>query len=287
MRRAMRKPRDIQFKIFAARLTELNNRLLISRDRAPPIRWTLKRSMRSWYTPSQTLGHDRRTYRDVISRGGPTRKHATCLNACKFQKQSTKEEYLLKILSGQKPTVPVLTGSKSEAEPPRHPTLRRSVLASARETMQGIQAMRGPVRKIHACCMSPGTLPKSAKCYRTIPKSTSCSDHLKTRKPAPAATNTVNFERASEEVNIMKYHDEPIPKTKRGKVKIRNPRVTKTMQIHQRMDAIVDLTVWIWGNLHRTRKMTPNKSSRKVGKSRGGEIEITVSNVNVTYYQIF
>ena len=41
-------------------------------------------------------------------------------------------EHLLKILIGHNPTVPVLTGSKREGEPPRHPTLRRAALVSAR-----------------------------------------------------------------------------------------------------------------------------------------------------------
>ena len=44
--------------------------------------------------------------------------------------------------------------------------------------------------KKHAYCMAPGTLPKSSKCYRTTPKSTSHSDHLKTSRTAPAAINT-------------------------------------------------------------------------------------------------
>ena len=125
--------------------------------------------------------------------GGPKRKHATCLNACKLQKQSTKEDHLLKILSGQNPTVPVLAGSNREEEPPCHPTPRSSALVSALENMQDILAMRQLVLKRHACCIVPGTLPKSAKCYRATPKITSRSDHLKARNPAPAATNVAKL----------------------------------------------------------------------------------------------
>ena len=42
MRRAMRKPQDILFKIFAAQLTELNNNPPLSLYQALPIKWALK-----------------------------------------------------------------------------------------------------------------------------------------------------------------------------------------------------------------------------------------------------
>ena len=57
---------------------------------------------------------------------------------------------------------------------------------------------------------------------------------------------TVKFESTVKEVNIMKSHDEPIPRKKREKDRIRNPIVTKPMQIHQRMDTIMYLTVLTW-----------------------------------------
>ena len=81
MRRAMRKPRYLQFKIFAAQLTELNNTSRFSLYQAPPRRWTLKSSAIFYYTPSQTLGKDKPTSRDGTLKEGPTRRHATCLNA--------------------------------------------------------------------------------------------------------------------------------------------------------------------------------------------------------------
>ena len=133
------------------------------RDQSTPRRWDLKSSTRSRYMLYKTLGHGKPTYRDGISRGEPTRTHVTCFNAWKFQKISTKEEHLLKILSGKKPTVPVLEGSKREEGPPLHPSLRRAALASARGMMQDIQSIIRQVKKRHACCISPGTLPKSAK----------------------------------------------------------------------------------------------------------------------------
>ena len=87
--------------------------------------------------------------------------------------------------------------------------------------------MRRPVRKRYACCMAPGTLPKSIKCYINTPKITSCIDHIKTIEPAPAATNAekVKFESASEETNFMKYHDEPIPRKKKRKRESKKPKI--------------------------------------------------------------
>ena len=138
------------------------------------------------------------------------------------------------------------SGSKREEEPPCHPTPIRAVLVSARETMQDIQAMRRPVRKIHACCMAPGTLLKSAKCFRTNPKIMSCSDHLKTSNTDPASTNAARQsslrvpQRRQISWNIMMS---PSKERKRGKGIIRKPIVTNLMHIHQRMDAVMDLTV--------------------------------------------
>ena len=54
---------------------------------------------------------------------------------------------------------------------------------------------------------------------------------------------TVKFKSASEEANVMKHHDEPIPKKKKEKGRVIKPIVTKPMQIHQSMDAIIDLVV--------------------------------------------
>ena len=64
----------------------------------------------------------------------------------------------------------------------------------------------------------------------------------------------VKFESATEEVNIIKSHDEPIPKKRKIKGRVIKPIMTKPMQIHQRMDAIMDLAVNVLENLHRTRK---------------------------------
>ena len=61
------------------------------------------------------------------------------------------------------------------------------------------------------------------------------------------------------------------------------------MQNHQRMDAFVAFTACIWENLHMTQTMTSNESSIKVGKARWKikKIEITVLNLNLTYYLVF
>ena len=57
-----------------------------------------------------------------------------------------------------------------------------------KKTMQSVQAMSRPVRKIHAWCMPPGTLRTSEKRLRTTPQSMPRSSHSNRNKPAPAAT---------------------------------------------------------------------------------------------------
>ena len=189
MSRAMRKHRYLQLKIFAAQLMELKKyiSLLPGSSNAKKIdpedlnEIVLHSVPKSWARQAYLQGW--------ILRSEPTRTHATCLNARKSHNWSTKDEHLLKILSGKNPTVPVLAGRKREGGTPRHPTLRMSALASARETMQDIRPMLRPVQKRHVCCMAPGNIPNSAKCYSTSPKSTSRSNNLKTSKPATDATN--------------------------------------------------------------------------------------------------
>ena len=56
---------------------------------------------------------------------------------------------------------------------------------------------------------------------------------------------TVKFEGATEEVNIMKSNDEPIPRKKKVKRQNKKPRLTKPMQTHQRMDAVMNSTILI------------------------------------------
>ena len=177
MRPAMRKPRDLPLKKFAAQLTELNNYLLLFLGsvnakkmdpeelndillRAVPNSWARQAYLQGWDFEGRTYKgtcdmFERIEIAEAIYEGGAPSK----------------------IISGKKATVPFLTVRRREEEPPRHPTPIMAALASARENMQDIQAMHRPVQKRHACCMAPGTLPKSVKCYRTTPRSTPHIDH--------------------------------------------------------------------------------------------------------------
>ena len=143
--------------------------------------------MKLSFTPSPTRGETKPTYRGGILKEGHTRTHTTCSGVYKSRIQSIKYEHLPKIINGQKPAVPVFSGNKSGGHLSHHPTPRRSVLASAGETMQVIWAMRQPVQKIHAWCMSPGTLWNSANYLRNTLRSAILGIHTKTRKPAPEA----------------------------------------------------------------------------------------------------
>ena len=62
-----------------------------------------------------------------------------------------KEGAPSKITSRQNPTVTVLAEHKREEELPRHPTMRRAVLESARKSMQDIRAMHRTMQKIQTC----------------------------------------------------------------------------------------------------------------------------------------
>ena len=111
-------------------------------------------------------------------------------------------------------------------------------------------------------------------------------DHYDRKK---ACDKNVKFEGETQEVNTMVCHGEAIPRKKRGKNQNKRPRFIRTIQTHQRMDVLILLTAWTWPNLKITRKMTPNDSSRNVGKARRqiNNIEITLLKLNVMCYLIF
>ena len=70
MRRAMTKPRDLQFKRFAARLTELNNHLPLLPGSRVAKNMDPEELNNILLTPSPTLGHTNPTYRDgILGRG--------------------------------------------------------------------------------------------------------------------------------------------------------------------------------------------------------------------------
>ena len=106
------------------------------------------------------------------------------------RRKNTKLEQLLNLLFGHMPTVTFTAWKEKEDKPLLLPTLWRDALASAKKTMQSIQAIRGYETK-HACCMVPGTLQKSEKCWRNNPPSTMHIGHTRKKDPAPAATKDV------------------------------------------------------------------------------------------------
>ena len=122
-------------------------------------------------------------------KGGPARRHVICSSAWKYWRQYMKEEHLPKIINWNKPTVPVIVGIKMEEHPSCRPTPSRTVLSSTRKTIQAIQVMLRPVRKIHACCMSLGTLHRVVKSLNNKPRISLRSIHTSTSNPAPVATN--------------------------------------------------------------------------------------------------
>ena len=75
----------------------------------------------------------------------------------------TKVEQLLKLQSGQTPTVPVMAENERERGETALPTNPKTGHSGKRKTkIQAIQAIGRPEGK-HACCMDLGTLQKSAK----------------------------------------------------------------------------------------------------------------------------
>ena len=91
----------------------------------------------------------------------------------------------------------------------------------------------------------PGNSSKEYKFIREYTKKRS-EQHTYKDKQARSGSNkrtkTVNFEDTTEEVNIMKYQDEPIPNKKRGEKQKLNPRVIRPMHTHQRMYTFMELT---------------------------------------------
>ena len=72
-------------------------------------------------------------YRAGTLRRSPTRRHVRCLKAWKSWSKYTKEEQLLKIPPGKKPTVPVMAGSLRNEKPPSLASPIRDALVSARK----------------------------------------------------------------------------------------------------------------------------------------------------------
>ena len=65
---------------------------------------------------------------------------ATCelFKRIKVAEKYTKEETLIKLQSGQAPTVPVMSGNKREENPNGLPTPRRAALESGRHKIQAV-----------------------------------------------------------------------------------------------------------------------------------------------------
>ena len=88
----MRKPRDLLFKIFVARLTKVNNYLPLFPGLSVIKKMNPEDIKKKFSAPSLTLGHNNPTYRGGILRIGTTSILVTCLNAWKSLKQYMKEE---------------------------------------------------------------------------------------------------------------------------------------------------------------------------------------------------
>ena len=127
----MQTPHDLLFKIFYARLIELDKYLPLSSVLSAAKKMDPKGLNGILLRSVLNLWGKKPTYRDGILQEGPTGRYAIFLSAWKLWRQSMKEEHLPKIPNEQKPTVPVLSGIKREEHPPRHPTLTRAALESA------------------------------------------------------------------------------------------------------------------------------------------------------------
>ena len=134
-----------------------------SQDRTPPRKWKWRSSTKfsSMQCPMDVPRNP--TYKVGILSWRPKGKPVQWSSAWKSLNRSTKGEHLLKYPLGHKPTVTVTSGNKIEENLPRLPTPRRVTLASARQKIQAIQAMRPPEQKTYSYCMAPDTPQKSVK----------------------------------------------------------------------------------------------------------------------------
>ena len=101
-----------------------------------------------------------------------------------------KKVHLLKPPLEHMPKVPTVAGNVREEKMPIQPTPGRAVLASSRKIMQAIRAIRRLVTK-YAWCIYPGTIQRSVKYSRNIPRSKLYGSHTKTKKPTVEATKIV------------------------------------------------------------------------------------------------
>ena len=81
MRRAMKKPRDPLFNIFAAQITELNKYLQTFPGSSTAKNMDPEELSKILLHSSQTRGQNKPTYRDGILKEGPTLIHTICSSA--------------------------------------------------------------------------------------------------------------------------------------------------------------------------------------------------------------
>ena len=132
MRRVMRKPQSMLFKIFAARLTKMNNFLLILSESDASKKMN-NEDLNNFLLCAVPNAWVKESYLQICTLSWILRgKLVLCSSKRKFLKISTKGKYLLKHPLGQMPTVTIMSGNVWEDNLPFLPTARRVTLASSR-----------------------------------------------------------------------------------------------------------------------------------------------------------
>ena len=229
MRRAMCKPREIIFKQFSARLTELNNYLtlflgLSASNKMPPEElneillhavpsgWAKYAYLQSW---DFEIKRYKATY-DMFKQMEVTEK---------FYKGVTPSKTSIGVDANR-----ASHGRKRKGGESTSPNNPEKGCAGKRKTkMQAIRAIGRPEEK-HNFCMSPGTIRKSTKYSSNTPPSTPHSGQTTKKQPSLAAIKNV-VRLSSSTVQQKKWkHGNPWcthPNGKEGGKSGKNPKSDK------------------------------------------------------------
>ena len=123
--------------------------------------------------------------------------------------------------------MPVLEGRKGEEDPPRHPTQEKGRTDKLKRNDEG--HLRDAPTGVKNTCMLHGPVHSSIdfkflKEYSEKHVPQQPFKEKEARYGGNKRGKTIKFERAAEEVNIMKLHDGPTPRNKKGKRQNNKPK---------------------------------------------------------------
>ena len=175
-------------------------------------------------------GQNKPIYRAGISREGPTRIHENFPNAWKLLRNFTKVVTLLKIPTGQNPTVPVMSEIVRKWSLHIQPTPKKGH-SGKRKTKHEVHSSDRPTGAKICFVHGPGHSTEDCKVLKEFSKNYAAQRTHKEKEAWSGGnkkrTKTVKFDSQTQEFNTMVYRDAPIPRKKNGRDQAKNPKSEK------------------------------------------------------------